>query len=79
MRGLSSVDLGAILDFLYCGKTTVSRKNLDSFLVVAEQLQLNGLVAEETEWEAEQYKEAHEEFFEIPTHEMFDRYWCDYY
>ena len=78
MRGLSLVQLGAILDFLYCGETTVSRKNLESFLVVAEQLQLNGLVAEDAEREAEQYKEvaAHEEIFErnldaIPTVEMF--------
>ena len=56
----------------------MGRKNLESFLVVAEQLQLNGLVAEDAEREAEQYKEvaAHEEIFErnlnaIPTVEMF--------
>ena len=78
MRGLSSLHLEAILDFLYRGETTVSRKNLDSFLVVAEQLQLNGLIAEEAEREAE-LKEvaAHEEIFERNldeiTTEMFDR------
>ena len=44
MRGVNSEDLLAILDFLYCGETKVHQENLDSFLAIAEELQLKGLV-----------------------------------
>ena len=44
MRGMKSDDLMAIVDFLYCGEANVYRENLDSFLVIAEELQLKGLV-----------------------------------
>ena len=44
MRGLKSEDLFAILHFLYCGETRVYEENLDSFLAIAEELQLKGLV-----------------------------------
>ena len=44
MRGVNSEDLFAILDFLYCGKTKVHQENLDSFLAIAEELELKGLV-----------------------------------
>ena len=43
MRGLNPDDLAAILDFLYFGTTSVFRENLDSFLSIAEELQLKGL------------------------------------
>ena len=73
MRGLSSVDLAAIVDFLYSGEVTISRTNLDSFLLLAEQFQLEGLITEE----AEKNVIGSEEMFErnpdeIPT-EMLDR------
>ena len=42
MRGVRSEDLFAILDFLYCGETYVYQENLDSFLILAEELQLKG-------------------------------------
>ena len=44
MRGLKSEDLLAIVDFLYCGEANVYQENLDSFLAVAEELQLKGLM-----------------------------------
>ena len=44
MRGLKSEDLQAIIDFLYCGEANVFQENLDSFLSIAEELQLNGLM-----------------------------------
>ena len=44
MRGLKSVDLLAIVDFLYCGEANVFQENLDSFLAIAEELQLKGLM-----------------------------------
>ena len=47
MNGLKSEDLFAILDFLYYGETNVSQENLDSFLAIAEGLQISGLAAPE--------------------------------
>merc|ERR1712208_259969 len=44
MRGVKSDDLLAIVDFLYCGEANVFQENLDSFLAVAEELQLKGLM-----------------------------------
>ena len=43
MRGLRSEDMVAIMDFLYLGEANVSQDNLDSFLVLAEELKLKGL------------------------------------
>ena len=43
MRGMVSVDLVAIVDFLYYGEANVYQENLDSFLAIAEELQLEGL------------------------------------
>ena len=43
MRGLKSEDLVAMIDFLYFGEANVYQENLDSFLAVAEELQLKGL------------------------------------
>merc|ERR1719222_1444621 len=44
MRGMKSEDLVAIIDFLYCGEANVYQENLDSFLAIAEELQLKGLM-----------------------------------
>ena len=44
MRGVKSDDLLAIVDFLYRGEANVFQENLDSFLAIAEELQLKGLV-----------------------------------
>ena len=46
MRGLKSEDLVAIVDFLYCGEANVFQENLDSFLAIAEELQLKGLLGQ---------------------------------
>ena len=43
MRGLRSEDLLAMVDFLYHGEANVCQENLDSFLVLAEELKLKGL------------------------------------
>ena len=43
LRGFKSVDLVAILDFIYCGKSRVFQENLNSFLAIAEELKLKGL------------------------------------
>ena len=44
MRGVKSDDLFAIVDFLYCGEANVYQDNLESFLAIAEELQLKGLM-----------------------------------
>lgn len=55
MRGLKSEDLVTMIDFLYLGEANVQQENLDSFLAVAEELQLKGFmgsgIAEEVEKE----------------------------
>ena len=44
MRGVKSEDLVAIIDFLYCGETNVLQENLDTFLAIAGELKLEGLM-----------------------------------
>ena len=43
MRGVKSDDLVAMVDFLYFGEANVYQENLESFLAIAEELQLKGL------------------------------------
>ena len=45
LRGIKAHDLIAILDFCYRGEANVFQDNLDSFLAIAEELQLEGLMA----------------------------------
>ena len=40
---MKSADLLAILDFLYHGEANIYQENLDTFLVIAEELKLKGL------------------------------------
>ena len=56
MRGVKSDDLSAIIDFLYFGETNVYQENLDSFLAIAQELQLKGLMGKADE-EVEMQKE----------------------
>ena len=49
MRGVKSDDLLAIVDFLYRGEANVFQENLDSFLAIAEELQLKGLMGKPDE------------------------------
>jgi len=53
MRGLKSDDIVAMVDFLYFGEANVYQENLDSFLAVAEELQLKGLMGSAAEEEVE--------------------------
>ena len=46
MRGVKSEDLHAIVDFLYCGEANVFHENLASFLSIAEELKLSGLMGQ---------------------------------
>jgi len=53
MRGVRPDNLMAMVDFFYHGEANVYQENLDSFLVLAEELQLKGLRGNQTEKEAE--------------------------
>ena len=46
MRGMKSDDLNTIINFLYCGEANVYQENLDSFLAIAEELKLKGLMGQ---------------------------------
>ena len=48
MRGVKSEVMLAILDFLYFGEANLFQENLDSFLVIAEELHLKGLIGTKT-------------------------------
>ena len=43
LRGINQSDLQYILDFIYYGEVNVTQDNLNSFLAVAEDLQIKGL------------------------------------
>ena len=49
MRGVKSEDLVAMMDFLYHGEVKVFQENLESFLAIAEDLQLRGLRGNQAE------------------------------
>ena len=46
MKGVRSENLLAIIDFLYCGEANVPQDNLESFLAIAEELKLKGLMGQ---------------------------------
>ena len=52
LRGVKSENLTAMVDFFYNGEANVFQENLDSFLALAEELQLKGLRGSKTEKEA---------------------------
>lgn len=50
MRDVTHEDLVSLVDFLYLGEANVFQANLDSFLAMADELQLKGL---KREWDVE--------------------------
>ena len=57
MKGLKASSLTAIIDFLYLGEANVFQEELDSFLALAEELQLKGLEGNSEENVPEQLDE----------------------
>ena len=47
MRGMKSDDILAIVDFLCRGEANVHQENLESFLAIAQELQLKGLMGKQ--------------------------------
>ena len=45
MKGMKSEDVSSIVDFLYYGEANIYQENLDTFLNIAEELELKGLKA----------------------------------
>ena len=43
MRGLKAKDLDALVDFIYYGEANIYQEDLDTFLALAEELQLKGI------------------------------------
>ena len=50
LKGVRSWQLDAVLDFLYSGETRVRQVELDSFLELAQQLGISGLMGEQADW-----------------------------
>ena len=44
MRGITYKNLASILDFIYNGEVNVAQEDLNSFLAIAEELQIKGLI-----------------------------------
>ena len=68
LKGFQSKDFVSILDFLYFGEANVFQEDLDSFLAIAEEIQLKGLIGHT--WEP-----VHEsnDFFQNSTSLQADR------
>ena len=58
LRGFQSKDFVSILDFLYFGEANVYEEDLDSFLAIAEEIQLKGLTGQTTTNMVEEQKSA---------------------
>merc|ERR1712227_582911 len=63
MKGVSVNDLKSIIDFIYNGEVNIAQNNLDTFLALAEELQLTGLMKDPRYSEKEEIP--HETMLEI--------------
>ena len=62
MRGLGQSDLAAIVEFIYHGEVKIPENEINSFLSLAEELQLKGLAGV-----AETNKKINKDYFESKT------------
>ena len=66
LAGVSSGDLKLILDYMYHGEVSVYQEEIDKFLVVANKLQIDGLIGTEEDKDVVrgdfQYKDTYEAF-----------------
>ena len=63
MRGVNSDNLVAIIEFLYRGEANILQENLDSFILIAEDLKLQGLVGSTEEARKGQKEESESRLF----------------
>ena len=67
LRGFQRDELAAILDYLYTGEASIQQGNLNSFLAIAHQLGIKGLVAETNGYNSENHQYAPEQKHEEPV------------
>ena len=65
MRGVKAMDMVALVDFIYHGEANIFQEQLESFLVLAEELELKGLSgnSEEVASELPKYPPQKQEYF----------------
>jgi len=51
MRGVRGTTLEALVDFIYCGEANVLQEGIDTFLALAEEMQLKGLTGPQPDTE----------------------------
>ena len=56
LKGVRMVDLQAVLDFIYYGEVNVAQEELNSFLEVAEELEVKGLTQNKSQKEDRNFK-----------------------
>ena len=61
MRGVKADELAAMVDFMYYGEANVYRQNLASFLVISEELQLQGLKSPDDEGELNEVEDVEQQ------------------
>ena len=66
MRGVKSTDLLAIVSFIYCGEVNIEEQCLDSFLDLADELDLRGL----SDYQRNKDKEHGDNVFEMSSLSM---------
>ena len=67
LGGISSINIGLILDYIYNGEVNLFQEQLDSFLESAQKLEIEGLIgqkgmADETRYENKVYQEEEHAF-----------------
>ena len=62
MRGLRYCDLEAVVDFIYRGETNIDQEQLENFLQIAEELELQGLTGGSRERESKIEEETPREY-----------------
>ena len=67
MRGLRSEELESLLDFCYFGEASVLQTNLDSFMVLAEELQILGLANDSDNKQQKSNAVGEEESYSAPN------------
>ena len=49
MKGISQAQLGAMVEFIYHGQVSIDQEDLNSFLILAEELKIRGLDGSEND------------------------------
>ena len=62
MKGIKSENLLAVLDFIYFGEVMICQENLETFMDIAEDLQIEGLAADVSNVSASVVNEGIEEY-----------------